>query len=153
MPASPYNLDETAISTVLPKGVVAFDLIDGVWVAEPRFAIPLAIVLRQSLIEIGASRQAQEGQQTKMELVYQYLTGPRLRHRIDAIVEKFADKCLAATHRFLLSINGPQTPINRSSEGLRIWSRVSSECFGIPLRTRQKSFGQSIKAMQSKHYH
>lgn len=79
------------VSTVLPKGVVAFDLIDGVWVAEPRFAVPLAIVLRQSLIEIGATRQTQEGQQTKMELVYQYLTGPRFRHRIDAIVEKFTD--------------------------------------------------------------
>ena len=79
------------VSSVLPKGVEAFDLIDGVWVAETRFAIPLAIALRQSLIDIGSSRQAQEGQQTKMELVYQYLTGPRFRHRIDAIVEKFTD--------------------------------------------------------------
>jgi hypothetical protein len=26
-----------------------------------------------------------------MELVYQYLTGPRFRHRIQAIVEKFSD--------------------------------------------------------------
>jgi hypothetical protein len=26
-----------------------------------------------------------------MEMVYQYLTGPRFRHRIDAIVEKFTD--------------------------------------------------------------
>ena len=79
------------VSSVLPKGVETFDLIDGVWVAETRFAIPLAIALRQSLIDIGSSRQAQEGQQTKMELVYQYLTGPRFRHRIDAIVEKFTD--------------------------------------------------------------
>jgi hypothetical protein len=79
------------VSSALPKGVEAFDLIDGVWVAETRFAIPLAIALRQSLIEVANSRQAQEGQQTKMELVYQYLTGPRFRHRIDAIVEKFTD--------------------------------------------------------------
>lgn len=26
-----------------------------------------------------------------MELVYQYLTGPRFKHRIEAIVEKFGD--------------------------------------------------------------
>lgn len=26
-----------------------------------------------------------------MELIYQYLTGPRFRHRIEAIVEKFSD--------------------------------------------------------------
>jgi hypothetical protein len=79
------------VSSVLPKGVETFELIDGVWVAETRFAIPLAIVLRQSLIEVATSRQAQQGQQTKMALVYQYLTGPSFRHRIDAIVEKFTD--------------------------------------------------------------
>jgi hypothetical protein len=60
-------------------------------VTEPRFAIPLAIALRQSLIELASSRQAQEGQQTKMDLTYAYLTGPRFRHRIDVIVEKFTD--------------------------------------------------------------
>lgn len=79
------------ISTALPKGVEHFDLVDNVWVVDPRFAIPLAIALRQSLIELASSRQATEGQQTKMELVYQYLTGPRFRHRIDAIAEKFND--------------------------------------------------------------
>ena len=79
------------VSNALPKGVDAFDLIDNVWVAEPRFAIPLAIVLRQLLIDVASSRQVQEGQKTKMELVYQYLTGPQFRHRIDAILEKFND--------------------------------------------------------------
>jgi hypothetical protein len=79
------------VSTALPKGVDSFDLIDSVWVAEPRFAIPLAIALRQSLIDLAGSRISQEGQQTKMEAMYAYLTGPRFRHRIDAIVEKFTD--------------------------------------------------------------
>lgn len=79
------------VSTALPNGIETFDLVDNVWVTEPRFAIPLAIALRQSLIDVAASRQAQEGQQTKMEMVYAYLTGPRFRHRIDAIVEKFSD--------------------------------------------------------------
>ena len=69
----------------------SFDLIDDVWVTDPRYAIPVAIALRQSLIELAAARQAGEGQQTKMELVYQYLTGPRFRHRSQAIVEKFTD--------------------------------------------------------------
>jgi hypothetical protein len=79
------------VSSALPKQVESFDLVDGVWVSEPRFAIPLAIALRQSLIELASSRQAREGQQSKMELTYAYLTGPRFRHRIDAIVEKFTD--------------------------------------------------------------
>ncbi len=79
------------VSSALPKGVTAFDHVDGIWVAESRCAIPVAIALRQSLIEIAKVRQAGDGQQTKMELVYEYLTGPRFRHRIEAIVEKFSD--------------------------------------------------------------
>lgn len=79
------------VSSVLPKGVEAFDLIGNVWVTEPRFAVPLAIALRQLLIDVAAGRLAREGQNTKMELVYQYLTGPQFRHRIDAILEKFND--------------------------------------------------------------
>jgi hypothetical protein len=54
-------------------------------------AIPLATALRQSLIELSDSQQAANGQRTKMEMVYQYLTGPRFRSRIDVIVEKFTD--------------------------------------------------------------
>ncbi len=79
------------VSQVLPKGIETFDFIDGVWVTEPRCAIPVATALRQYLIELSGARQAGQGQQTKMELVYQYLTGPRFRHRIEAIVEKFSD--------------------------------------------------------------
>ncbi|WP_322515139.1 DUF2130 domain-containing protein [Rhodopseudomonas palustris] len=79
------------VSNALPKGVHSFDHIDGVWVAEARCAIPVAIALRQSLIELAAARQAGEGQQTKTELVYHYLTGPRFRQRVEAIVEKFTE--------------------------------------------------------------
>ncbi|MDQ3563950.1 MAG: DUF2130 domain-containing protein [Pseudomonadota bacterium] len=78
------------ISQVLPTDVESFDLIDHVWVAHPRVAIPVAATLRQSLVELAMARQAAEGQQTKMEMVYQYLTGPRFRLRMQAIVEAFS---------------------------------------------------------------
>lgn len=79
------------VSQALPKHVESFGLVDGVWVTNPRSAVPLALALRQSLIEIAGARQASEGQQTKMDLMYQYLTGPRFRQRVQAIVEKFTD--------------------------------------------------------------
>jgi len=79
------------VSHVLPKGTESFDFVDGVWIAEPRCAMSVAIALRYALIELASARKAGEGQQTKMELVYQYLTGPRFRHRVGAIVEKFSD--------------------------------------------------------------
>ncbi|HWH60021.1 MAG TPA: DUF2130 domain-containing protein [Terriglobales bacterium] len=79
------------VTQVLPKGVDSFDLIDGVWVTERRCAVPVAVALRESLVQLSAARKAGEGQMTKMELVYQYLTGPRFRQRVEAIVEKFSD--------------------------------------------------------------
>ena len=79
------------VSHALPKGLQTFDQIDGVWVTEPRCAVPVVMALRESLIALSAARSAAEGQQTKTELVYQYLTGPRFRHRIEAIVERFTD--------------------------------------------------------------
>jgi hypothetical protein len=79
------------VSSALPKDVETFDFVHNIWIVEPRYAIPLAIALRQSLVDIAATRIAQEGQQTKRELVYEFLTGPRFRHRVEAIVEQFTD--------------------------------------------------------------
>ena len=78
------------ISQVLPKDVETFGFVEDVWVAHPRVALPIAISLRQTLIEVAGARQASEGQQTKMEMVYGYLTGPRFRQRVQAIVEAFS---------------------------------------------------------------
>lgn len=79
------------VSTALPKDIETFGNRDGVWITQPRFAMPLAGCLRQSLIDVANTRKAQEGQETKMEMVYQYLTGPGFKHRVEAIVEKFSD--------------------------------------------------------------
>jgi hypothetical protein len=68
-----------------------FGQLDGIWITSPRTIVPVAMVLRQSLIEIARARQTSEGQQTKMELVYQYLTGPRFMQRVQAIVERFEE--------------------------------------------------------------
>jgi hypothetical protein len=43
------------------------------------------------LIEISGSRLVQQGQQTKMEQVYHYLTGTKFRQRVEAVIEKFKD--------------------------------------------------------------
>ena len=78
------------ISQVLPKDIENFGFTGEVWVADPKVTLPLAMALRQTLIEVAAARQASEGQQTKMEMVYGYLTGPRFRQRVQAIVEAFS---------------------------------------------------------------
>ncbi len=78
------------ISQALPEGVETFDVIEGVWVAHPRVIVPVATVLRNTLLEVSTARLINEGQQTKAEMVYQYLTGPRFRQRVEAIVEAFS---------------------------------------------------------------
>ena len=101
------------VSQALPKGVESFEQIDGVWIAGPKYALPLAVALRQSLIEVANSKLSQEGQQTKAELVYEYLTGPRFRHRIEAIVEKFSDM---------------QEDLNREKKAMtRLWAKRDAQ--------------------------
>lgn len=78
------------VSQVLPKGVETFDIVDGVWVTHPRAALPVATILRNTLLQVNMAKQVSEGQQTKTEMVYQYLTGPRFKQRVEAIVEAFS---------------------------------------------------------------
>lgn len=78
------------VSQSLPKEIETFGVMENVWVTHPKTVLPLAVTLRHTLIEVASARQASEGQQTKTEMVYQYLTGPRFRHRVEAIVEAFS---------------------------------------------------------------
>ncbi|MDK2744012.1 MAG: DUF2130 domain-containing protein [Nitrospira sp.] len=78
------------VSHSLPKEVETFGVVENVWVTHPKTVLPLAYTLRHTLIEVASARQASEGQQTKTEMIYQYLTGPRFRHRVEAIVEAFS---------------------------------------------------------------
>lgn len=105
------------ISDALPKGIDTFGTVDGVWVTGGQYYVPLAIALRQSLIEINNSKIAREGQHTKMELVYDYLTGPRFRHRVEAIVEKFSDM---------------QADLDRERKAMtRLWAKRETQIQGV----------------------
>jgi hypothetical protein len=73
------------VSQVLPKGTETFDMVEGVWVTHPRAVLPIAIILRQSLVDVAQARQISTGQQTKTEMIYEYLTGARFRQRVGAI--------------------------------------------------------------------
>ena len=77
------------VSKALPEEIEAFDFVDGIWIVAPRCAIPVAIALRRSLIDLANARQVNEGRLTKMEVMYAYLTGPRFRMHVQTIVEKF----------------------------------------------------------------
>ena len=77
------------VTQTLPKEVESFDCLDGVWVCSPRYALSLAAVLREALLRAAAERVAQAGTETKSVVVYRYMTGPRFRQRVEAVVEAF----------------------------------------------------------------
>ena len=105
------------ISHALPKDVESFAQVDSVWITAPQYALPLAIALRQTLVEVSGAKKSQEGQQTKMELVYEYLTGPRFRHRVEAIVEKFTDM---------------QADLDREKKTMtRLWAKRDAQIQGV----------------------
>ncbi|MEO8801804.1 MAG: DUF2130 domain-containing protein [Rudaea sp.] len=78
------------VSLTMPKDIETFDVRDNVWIAHPRVIVPIATILRETLMQVSTARQLSVGQQTKTELIYQYLTGPRFRQRVEAIVEAFS---------------------------------------------------------------
>ncbi len=81
------------MSTTLPKEMDpgSFGQIDGVWITGYDSALSMVGALRLSLIELANVLAVRDGQASKAELVYDYLTGTKFRHRIEAIVEKFDD--------------------------------------------------------------
>jgi hypothetical protein len=47
--------------------------------------------LRIGLIELANARRSSEGQATKAQQMYSYLTGARFKHHIECIAEKFTE--------------------------------------------------------------
>ena len=77
------------VSAILPKGSKSLDYLEGVWISNNESVLPLAIVLRSSLIEIYRRKQAATGANKKMELLYNYLTGTEFRQRVEANLEAY----------------------------------------------------------------
>jgi len=77
------------VTQAMPKDVENFDCVDGVWICAPKFALPLAAILRETLLRVQAERTAQDGLETKAAVVYKYMTGARFKQRVEAVVEAF----------------------------------------------------------------
>lgn len=77
------------VTQTLPKGLETFDVIDSVWVTGVKTFIPVATVLRQSIISVHTAKAFGEGQETKAQMIYRYLTGAQFKSRVEAIVEAF----------------------------------------------------------------
>jgi len=77
------------VSAALPDGVKTFTRREGVWVADFTLAAGLAEVLRSGLTQLALAKLSALGKGEKMEVVYNYLSGPHFRQRVEGIVEAF----------------------------------------------------------------
>jgi hypothetical protein len=97
------------VSTILPKNCKGFSSINGVWVVGCELIYGLANVLRSSLIQLHSTRMAAVGKGEKMEILYNYLSGPEFKHKVEGIMEAFI---------------GLQEDLNQEKRAMnKIWSK------------------------------
>jgi hypothetical protein len=77
------------VSEMLPKGVSSFTQIEGVWVTSTALSASVAEALRLILIQVSQATLSYANKDEKMELLYNYLSGPTFRQKVEAIVEAF----------------------------------------------------------------
>lgn len=77
------------VSSVLPKGISHIGRIDGIWVCDFSSFVGLGTALRFGALQVAQAKNSLVGKEEKMEIIYQYLSGPEFRHRIEAIIESF----------------------------------------------------------------
>ncbi len=79
------------VTQVLPKDMVGFGLLNGVWVVSYQYIISLVNALRIQLIEVSKVKLSLVGRDEKMDLLYKYLSGPQFKNRVENIVMAFVN--------------------------------------------------------------
>lgn len=84
------NADVAVLVTkTLPKGGQEVEMIDGVLVVSYALAIPVSGILRKSIEDLSYAQLVTQGQDEKMRMIYNYLTGNQFKTKITAIVSAF----------------------------------------------------------------
>ncbi|MBA3724013.1 MAG: DUF2130 domain-containing protein [Candidatus Levybacteria bacterium] len=75
------------VSDVLPNGITTFGFYEGVWVTCFKYALPLANVLRNGLMEVAIARATAAHKDERLEALFNYLTKDGFRNKFEAQVE------------------------------------------------------------------
>lgn len=109
------------VSRTLPDDVTDFAYRDGVWVVGYEYALSLVSTLRFHLIEINKVKMSIEGRDEKMEVLYNYLSGPQFKNRVENIVSAF---------------NGMKTDLDSEKRAMqRIWNKREKEIERVVVNT------------------
>ncbi len=84
------NADICILATeVLPKEHDGIVQLDGVWVVPYHLVTPFATSIHYHLTELSQAKHALVGQGEKMEIMYEYLSGPQFKAKVEGIVSAF----------------------------------------------------------------
>ncbi|MCD5380890.1 DUF2130 domain-containing protein [Candidatus Gracilibacteria bacterium] len=77
------------ITTVLPKGLEKFGMINDVMVTLPEYALHVVSLLRDRLISVSKVEKSLQGKDVKMEMLYSYLTSEEFGSKVNGIIDAF----------------------------------------------------------------
>ncbi len=78
------------VSKTLPEGVEQYEFRNGVWIVGYKFALSLIKLLRFHILEIGTVKTSLQGKDEKMNMLYEYLSSPQFKNKIENIVDAFS---------------------------------------------------------------
>lgn len=64
---------------------------DGVWVASPKLAVALALLLRKQLLEVTKQKKIDENKQSKSESLYAFVTSHEFQHQVEEMIAIYMD--------------------------------------------------------------
>ena len=80
------------VTSVMPKNASEIEIIDGVYVVTYDVAIPFIASLRKSLEELSRAQLVSINKDTKMSMIYDYLTGDSFKQKFKSIVRAYKEQ-------------------------------------------------------------
>lgn len=77
------------ITTVLPKDMNNFGMVDDIIITLPEYALQVVWILRDKLLSISKVEKSLEGKDVKMEMLYKYLTSEEFGSKVGGIIDAF----------------------------------------------------------------
>ena len=77
------------VTNALPKDIQRYGIVEGIWVCSFNDVKELSLVLRYGLLKMQSVAIVQQGKETKMELLYKYLTSEDFKNVFESIIEGF----------------------------------------------------------------
>ncbi len=80
------------VSTTFPKNTTSNHMInhDGVWVVSEALVLPVASLLRKSLLDVARQKAVVASKSDKASMLYDYITGQEFKSQIEAMVESYS---------------------------------------------------------------